>query len=154
MKILLLSDSHGHVDRIEQIAASCPPIRLIVFCGDMDADLTAITNLFPDTPCLAVQGNNEYTCNRPFSLIDEENGHRIYVTHGHKERVKSGYERLVSVAKVNQCDTVFFGHTHQQTDITIDGVHLINPGAVSGMYGSYTIVDVTEQAVQVQFFVL
>jgi len=154
MKILLVSDTHRDVGRIVQVLAACRDADLIIHCGDVDRDCDYIAERTYACPFLAVCGNNDYFSSRPYSLVDEVEGHRIYITHGHKERVKSGYSGLVAAAKANGGDMAFFGHTHRQTDTTEDGIHLINPGALCGMYGSYALLTVTKDAVCVDFHVL
>jgi len=154
MRILLVSDTHKDTGRMAQILNTCGHVDMIVHCGDMDVDCDYIASLRPQTPLLAVQGNNEFFCQRPYHIVDEVEGQKIYITHGHKERVKAGYDGLIAAAKKKGCALAFFGHTHQQEDITKDGIRLINPGSATGMYGSFAILNITSNAITVNFHVL
>ena len=56
-------------------------------------------------------------------------GVRLYLTHGHLERVKLTRSFLYERAREEKCDIAFYGHTHEPDMVT--GVPmLVNPGAV------------------------
>ena len=52
---------------------------------------------------------------------------KILLTHGHRYRVKYGYDRLLSRAKEISADIVVFGHTHVPENTYIDNILLFNP---------------------------
>jgi len=108
----------------------------------------------PHIPLIAVRGNNEYFCMRPYMMLQEICGHKIYITHGHKEHVRNELDTLAAKADACACKLALFGHTHQQTDCTKNGVRLVNPGALSGVYGSYALLQVTEESIDITFHAL
>lgn len=121
LKILLVSDNHGDYESIEKILGDNPACDYYFHCGD--------ACLPPEDmkPFLVVRGNNEWTPEFPKQHIISIKGHRILLMHG------NGYtfskKTLVSKAREENCDTVFYGHTHIFNDELVDGIRLINPGS-------------------------
>ena len=86
MNILLLSDSHGHPDRIREAAERTRP-DCILFAGDGLRDLAG-AHIAPDVPVYAVRGNcdarwDPLTAQYPEEQILVLDGVRILLTHGH-----------------------------------------------------------------------
>ncbi|MBE7047929.1 MAG: YfcE family phosphodiesterase [Ruminococcaceae bacterium] len=153
MKILLLSDSHGKTDRIDEVLTQCVKPDILVHCGDIDNDCDYLQFIVPHhVPIVAVCGNNDWYSNRPYYTIETIGGVRTYITHGHQERVKFGVEGLLHAAKKFNCKMVLFGHTHQAIHETIDGIDLINPGALTGPHPTYAIVTIENQHIGTEFF--
>ena len=143
MKILLLSDSHGS-DSVFYDAYDAEKPDMILFAGDGVRGMLEFRDCYlcPAVDTYIVCGN----CDRDFrgdfyySQTVALPGHRVYLTHGHVERVKEGLSLLASGAKLNQCDIAVYGHTHRPADFVKDGVRLINPGAAAaGFYGVLTV---------------
>ncbi len=116
MNILLLSDSHGHPDRIREAAERTRP-DCILFAGDGLRDLAG-AHTAPDVPVYAVRGNcdaqwDPLTAQYPEEQILVLDGVRILLTHGHTLGVKSGAGRAVAHAVSLQADVLVFGHTHE-----------------------------------------
>ncbi len=143
MNILLLSDTHGDFRRIDSVLEQCGKPDLIIHLGDMERDGEYITMSIPaDVAFLSVRGNNEWSSNRPLNTVIELEGVRFYITHGHKERVKSGHEGLIVAAKRNDCHVALYGHTHKPCEQTEDGIHIINPGALAYPVCSYAMLHI------------
>ncbi|MBE7034846.1 MAG: metallophosphoesterase [Ruminococcaceae bacterium] len=143
MKILLLSDSHGRTDYIDELFDIIGPVDMIVFCGDMDDDCDYISYVAPQTTAqIGVCGNNDWYSSRPKQTVFNLDGLRFYVTHGHTERVKAGMEGLARAARSADCSIALFGHTHKALDCELNGIRLINPGALSGAHPSYAVLTV------------
>lgn len=141
MTILLVSDSHGHPDRLREAIERARP-DCILFAGDGLRDMETVqegTRL----PTWAVRGN----CDLPWGLTgryaEEElvtlEGRRILLLHGHTVGVKSGLDRAVARAVERQADVLVFGHTHEPFEQslrieTAEGEErtllLCNPGSV------------------------
>ena len=90
MNILLLSDSHGHPDRIREAAERTRP-DCILFAGDGLRDLAG-AHTAPDVPVYAVRGNcdarwDPLTAQYPEEQILVLDGVRILLTHGHTHEV-------------------------------------------------------------------
>ena len=67
----------------------------------------------------------------------------IYVTHGHKERVKSGLYGLKAKGKEKNVIMCIFGHTHEQF-YENDDIHVLNPGSIGYIKQEYAVIDVSK----------
>ena len=150
MEILIISDSHGRVDNIREVAERCNAAREILFLGDGLRDIDAAW--LDDAIC--VRGNcdmfgaNDYPAERILRFGE----YTVMMTHGHEYSVKSGIERAAAAAAERGADMLAFGHTHTRADIylpegsNVGGLTLekplriFNPGALKdGSFGMLTI---------------
>lgn len=112
MKVLIFADSHGYnmamafaVDREEPDA--------VIHLGDHAEDAREIERVFPAMPICRVRGNNDFDPEVPLNAVVTPGGVRIYITHGHRERVGMLSSGIVSQrAYEEHCALAFFGHTH------------------------------------------
>lgn len=146
MKILLISDSHGKKSCLNELINN-PIYDYIFHMGDgSENDLgTAIY----DSRVVYVKGNCDYFCDGAITQTLYLCDKKILITHGHEYKVKYGMETLSYFAKANGYQLVCFGHTHIQTDITIDGIRFINPGALKN--GEYAELIVNNDDIKVIF---
>lgn len=149
MKILVLSDSHGCTEYMEQAVRWEKP-DCVIHLGDHAADAEQLQRLHPMMPMIRVRGNCD------FSDFDEHesreavyDGVRILAVHGHRYGVKSGLLRLFMAAKEKTVHVALFGHTHCAYCEKKDGIWLMNPGACGG-FGrrSYGIVEIAGGSAQ------
>ena len=128
MRILVLSDSHGCVDPMQQCVELVQP-QAILHLGDCARDADRLGRLYPRIPLLGVPGNCDYgSCDQPERLI-ELGGVRILMLHGHTRGVKSDVMRAVWAARECGAQVLLFGHTHRPM-VDNDGALLVlNPGA-------------------------
>lgn len=147
MKILLLSDSHGNsrgmFSAVEKYGVNAD---YIVHCGDAPrGEAQDLINGYSEKNIVCVRGN----CDWNSMLNDVEYltvcGKKIMVTHGHIFSVKYGYDMLYQKAKEENCDIVFYGHTHNPADVTIDSVRFINPGSCSRFEPSCATVEIDDK---------
>ena len=138
MKIIVLSDSHGAVSKMETAIELEKP-DCIIFLGDRVADFLLICDNYPGIPLFVVAGNCDKTgCPTGFSekIITEISGVRFYITHGHNEHVKTGYMNLIYKAFESEASIALFGHTHLSCKNRFSDLELLNPGSIgSGSYG-------------------
>ena len=123
MKVVLASDNHYDIDSIKRILNNEPMADYYLHCGD--------SSLLPEdiSPFASVEGNNDRPSLFPRDRIVNIENHNIYIVHGHREVYFQDLRELALKAKEKGCDIVFFGHTHCFTDVSLDGVRLINPGS-------------------------
>lgn len=142
MKLLVVSDSHGNIARLQTIIDSEAPFDYIIHCGDGVGDLLHVS--LPDgAAVLRVSGNVDRMRGsaievREFATIG---GAKVMITHGDVQHAHTDYFGLLDDAAFFGCDAVFFGHTHRQ--YASKGAPLLfNPGAVQqGCYGVITLGD-------------
>lgn len=152
MKLLLFSDSHGQIDRLQAMMARVQQSQkpdAILFAGDGLADLSYLN---ADCPVHAVRGNCDFLSTAKEDLLLRYAGHTIYLTHGHAYRVKRTLGLLIAAAKEKQADIVVYGHNHSQQVEWIDQVYCINPGALSN--GEYALMHLDQASVKVELFQL
>ena len=152
MRVLVLSDSHGSVRRMQAVLeteADCP---VVFFLGDGLFDLEKVKAVFPNRKFVAVQGNcdrsAEYTSYDDFAYQYIE-GHTIIATHGHRVAARYGLGDLLQKAQGVMADIALYGHTHRPNSETRAGVLFVNPGALCD--GSYAILTLTKQQTDVAF---
>ena len=146
MKIVVLSDSHGNFFSLQAVVEENPSADLYLFLGDGERDFEDLHDLYPMKSMLAVRGNCDYYSELPDSRTFTLEGVNIYMTHGQRERVKSGLELLCRRAVEKGACLALFGHTHRALLVEHEGITLLNPGSASGhsgtaSYGLITLED-------------
>ena len=123
MTLLVLSDSHGRADRVEEVIRRVRPDG-VLFCGDGLRDLT-----YRDVPCplWAVAGNCDWMSSPLIvngSVLQPETeelvtveGIRILLMHGHTYGVKESPLRAVYRAAELGADLLIYGHTHVPVEL-------------------------------------
>ena len=160
MTLLVLSDSHGRPDLIEEAIRRVRPDG-ILFAGDGLRDLSRVET---SCPLWAVAGNCDWLTTPliinggVFEPQNEElitvEGVRILLMHGHKYGVKSGLGQAVARAVQRDADLLIFGHTHIPLELHLrpDGgradfsvaksLNLFNPGSLGDRHASFGTVTV------------
>ena len=134
MKVLIVSDTHGRDENLEQVVMNEAPFDMFVHCGDVEGREIFIEALV-ECPCCIVSGNNDF-----FSQLEREKEimigkYKVLLTHGHYYNVSTGPAYLKQEAKERGFDIVMFGHTHRPYfDIDKSGekeLITLNPGSLS-----------------------
>ncbi len=151
MKFLVFSDSHNSTNCMDKAIERHKDITHIIHCGDVADDCDYLEMIYGRTHAIcAVSGNNDFFSHYPTMRIIKCEGHNIYLTHGHKEQVKSGLYNLKSLARRNGADMCIFGHTHIQFFENEDGIVSLNPGSIGYLHQEYAIIDVTKEKIDVK----
>lgn len=143
MKLLVCSDSHGVLQYIREAIEREKPDYL-VHLGDYMRDADAVRRQYHDLPVVSVRGNCDFDHTVPERLLQEWDGVRILLTHGHRYGVKSGLLQLDLAAREAQADIVMFGHTHIPLCSRVGECWFVNPGTC-GLVGrgpSYALVEI------------
>ena len=133
MKILIISDTHGHLANLSPVLKAIGTPDYLIHCGDVEGQMKEIEAM-AGCPCTFVQGNNDFFCHLPSTEILQMSRYRIYVTHGHRLGVSWSLGELAREAKKNNCDVAMFGHTHipyLDQGSYEEGLTLLNPGSLS-----------------------
>lgn len=151
MRVIVFSDTHGHLDNAMRALKEAGPLDLIIHAGDFFRDalrLPAETKL----PVEAVTGNCDFYDEGPQELILELAGHRILLVHGHEFASRNRAYKLALKASETGADTVVFGHSHAAGFMRENGVLLFNPGSISSPRDhdrpSYGILEIDKDAVR------
>ncbi len=153
MKVLVISDTHGDVNRALSAYALTEPVDVIIHLGDGCADASQLCQAL-GIPVVNVAGNCDLGANAPRELVWECEGKRILLTHGDRYQVKSGLSRLRQRAEEIGVDAVLFGHTHQALLGKQSGLLLVNPGSLAsyGLHRSYAVLNIAQEGITVQHF--
>ena len=148
MKVLIVSDTHGRDDNLEEVIYREAPVDYLIHCGDVEGREIFIEAL-AECPCCIVAGNNDFFSDLPREEEITLAGKKILVTHGHHYGVSLGTFGIVDEAKSRDCLAVFFGHTHRPVAEKEDGILVVNPGSLSfprqqGRRPSYAVMEAEE----------
>lgn len=147
MKILVIGDTHGKLNKVRDIWPKLRDIDLIAHTGDHYSDAQRLAAEL-HVPVAAVGGNCD-SSGPAKEIIETEYG-KILLTHGHRDNVKWDLNTLRYRAMEEACAAVFFGHTHESLNVDADGIRFINPGSLTfprdGSGGTYAIVRTTEDS--------
>lgn len=151
MKILVFSDSHSSLRFMFRCTEAVKP-DVLIHLGDYHGDGMTLREEFPHIPVYLVPGNCDcYHCapGMSFIRIEEIGGVTLYLTHGHKHKVKQGLGALLKDARACKVDAVLYGHTHQaDCRREEDGLWILNPGT-SGFYGgSAGLIEVADSRIR------
>lgn len=157
MKILVFSDSHGKFINMQKAIDMHPDAQYLLHLGDGTADLDDINTV--NKKIYTVNGNFEdsfFSAQKglPFQCVEIE-GKRIFMCHGHRQRVSYGLQNLCYNALENDADVALYGHTHVKYDKFVPfeqkGLHVFNPGSISRprdcVYPSYGIIEIQKNGI-------
>jgi len=150
MRVLVISDTHYENEIMLDIVNRYKgKVDLMVHCGDHSLPL--------DDPLLddfdvVVKGNHDWDDFPKYVVKD-----KMFITHGHFFDIYHGFNKVLEKAKENDCRIILFGHTHIPYHTVIDGIHIINPGAVlinrgPYGYGTYVILEYDDTNVTVHYY--
>ncbi|OIK17047.1 YfcE family phosphodiesterase [Bacillus sp. MUM 116] len=128
-------------------------VDLMIHCGD--------SQLMPDDQAISgfvtVLGNCDFG-GYPQEVIEEVNGRKIFVTHGHKYSVKSSLMNLKYKAQEVNADIVCFGHSHVLGAEVVGGMLFINPGSLrlprERFEKTYVILELLDEKIKMSVFEL
>lgn len=145
MRILIFSDTHGDINGCISVIDAVKKVDMLLHAGDCARDAEDLACLYPNIPLHFVAGNNDLFTNAPDDLLIHAGEKKIFLTHGHQERVKweHTYETLAEKAKSKYADLVVFGHTHVPYTGYAGNLMIFNPGSMryGGTYGVCEIDD-------------
>ena len=98
MKVLIVSDTHGQDENLEETVLREAPFDYLIHCGDVEGREIFIEAL-AECPCTIVAGNNDFFTDLPYEEEVTLEGHKILVTHGHHYFVSRDYDKLVENAQ-------------------------------------------------------
>lgn len=145
MRILVMSDCHGAVTRVEKALEAQPEAKHVFYLGDGADEVLRLIEFYPDRIFHIVKGNCDWGSELPLNGIENINGVNIYYTHGHRNFVKQDTAVLKAIAQNFKAKIVLYGHTHCASTEYCDGIYIVNPGALSCSRSgpeSYAVIDI------------
>ena len=157
MNILLMSDTHGITSEIVKLLEQYKrDVELVCHMGDNAIDIQQFEHKYTQHyRMVAVSGNtdvNPTAHNEVIISLTAKNNEvkKVLLTHGNKQYVKSGLDRLKYHAKSQGVDACFFGHTHYPHIEEANGIFYMNPGSLTASPGGFSyfgIVSLHENGV-------
>ncbi|HEY4531876.1 MAG TPA: metallophosphoesterase [Kurthia sp.] len=126
MKIVVLSDTHGDADVIEQVYKQEQDADAFFHCGD--SELAYDDAHFHDM--YRVKGNCDFDRNFVDDLLVPIGDRSIFMTHGHLYNIKMTLTPLDYKAQETGADIVLFGHSHLLGAEQIGDTLFLNPGSL------------------------
>jgi len=152
-KILIISDTHGRTDRMEDVIKRVGRFDLLVHAGDHADD---VLSRYPKA--LAVCGNCDAVGSADVELEqDLLGGVKLLLLHGHTVHVKTSPLPLMYRAAEVKAGLAVFGHTHTPTLLVEEGRVFLNPGSLSYPRGytecTYAVAELrqTDAGVEAEF---
>ncbi len=144
MKIFVTSDTHGHIDKVEEVWEKLTGVDFVIHLGDYQKDALRLERMLK-TEVVSVKGNMDGSySSEDFKILETEFGN-LLLAHGHMQNVKLSPLNLVYLAQEQKCKAALFGHTHRAFYEESHGIFLVNPGSLSlprdGSEGSYAIIN-------------
>ena len=133
MKALIVSDTHGMDKNFYEVIKRVGPIDMIIHAGDLSGSERDIDNAIPGCAVKMVTGNNDYGSRLSPVELFEFDGYTVLLTHGHRDGVYYGTDRLIYKAAECGANIVIYGHTHVPAIEFDDALHIwaVNPGSLS-----------------------
>ena len=142
MRILVLSDSHGCVDPMQQCVELVQP-QAILHLGDCWRDAERLAERYPDIPMEHVPGNCDCRSEEPAEKLLFLEDCRVLICHGHTCGVKTSLLTAGLKAEQDHLDAFLFGHTHKPLVDKRGRTLFLNPGTVGkGLRPTYGILTV------------
>lgn len=153
LKILVISDTHGVIDKAEDIIKNIKNLDMIIHLGDYFRDAQKLADMFPNIQVEYIYGNSDFMIGDvQAEKLLEINGIKILMTHGHRYSVKWDYNKLCKKAEEVGADLLLFGHTHIADMVKKNEFILLNPGSISDPRDdsseSYAIVQIDEGKIE------
>ncbi|MCI5650433.1 MAG: metallophosphoesterase [Fusicatenibacter sp.] len=149
MRILIVSDTHGHTANLEKVIYKVGEIDVLVHCGDIEGNEDYIASLV-DCPCYMVAGNNDWFSDLKREVEVDFDDFRVWITHGHNYGASMGTERLREEAEARGINVVMYGHTHRPLIEQEGNLSIVNPGSLSyprqmGRKPSFLIMEIDRE---------
>ncbi|MDD2981730.1 MAG: metallophosphoesterase [Hespellia sp.] len=149
MRILIVSDTHGHHKGLEKAVEFAGSIDMLIHLGDVEGEEDYIAALADCQEIHMVRGNNDFFSELPREEEFMIGPYKTFISHGHNYYVSMGPERIKEEGRSRGMDIVMFGHTHKPLIDRETDIIAINPGSLSyprqeGRRGSFIIMELDE----------
>ena len=130
MRVVIISDSHGHMENVERIMKKSGRVDMVIHLGDILGQDHILRSLC-DCPVKIVRGNCDFYSENKYVDVFSIGENKIYATHGHLQGVDYGLLNLKLAAEEQGCNIALYGHTHVPDNMNYGHIIMVNPGSVS-----------------------
>jgi putative phosphoesterase len=139
MLIAVVSDTHRDTYSINNVLKKIQKADILIHLGDNVKDATDLAQKFKGRT-IYVKGNCDFVPSVESEVIEEIEGTRFLITHGHNFGVKQSLGRLKQRAQFEKVHVALYGHTHVSSVVFESGIWYVNPGSAwEGRDGSESI---------------
>lgn len=140
MKILIVSDSHGHTGYLWQAVESTQPDH-VIHLGDGFGDMALVREHYPHILISQVPGNCDFFADSAKEQTITLDGVKLFLCHGHTRGVKTSLQSACYAAQEQNAQVLLYGHTHRPSYDRYGDLDVFNPGSIgyNGCYGILTI---------------
>ncbi|NLZ47963.1 MAG: metallophosphoesterase [Clostridiales bacterium] len=128
MLIAVVSDTHRDTYTINEVLKKIDKADILIHLGDNVADAVEMSSKFKGRT-IYVKGNCDYAPSVPSEIVEEIEGKKFFITHGHNYGVKQSLGQLKQKAELEGAHIVLYGHTHISSIVYEEGVCYLNPGS-------------------------
>ncbi|MGI6008231.1 MAG: metallophosphoesterase family protein [Ruminococcus sp.] len=130
MKVVIISDTHGHAGNLKGVIEKVWPVDALIHCGDVEGEEDYIAEM-AGCPLYVVAGNNDYFSTLEREMEFELGGKKIFLCHGHYYGVSMGAETIREEGESRKVDIVMYGHTHRPYLDIRKNITVLNPGSLA-----------------------
>lgn len=148
MRILIVSDSHGDRNYIDEAITRVEPDQ-ILHLGDAQGDEDHFAAV-GGCPVTVVRGNCDTDLSIPLEREITIGPRKILMAHGHMYGGSPGTiePRMVKKARQDGCSIVMYGHTHIPVLHETPELTVLNPGSIArprqdGRKHTYLVMEIT-----------
>lgn len=158
MKVGIVSDTHGSIERAVEALKEIEDLELIIHLGDLVDDAKRMEKEM-DIEVIYVRGNCDYSdTDVDYDKTIDIKGKKIFMTHGHEYNVKMGVSNIFYRGKEENADIILFGHSHMSTKVLHEDVLILNPGSPqeprNGSKKSIGLIEILDNDIKGQIILL
>lgn len=150
MRIGVISDTHGMVDKALTIMPKMGDVSFIIHLGDYIEDSKYLRKHL-STEIISVKGNCDNDPKEKWERIVTCGSQKLLAVHGHQYGVKMGLTRLYYRTLELGCSMALYGHTHIPFLSKYENVFIMNPGSLGyprgGSKPSFGIIEIDNDKV-------
>jgi putative phosphoesterase len=134
MKIIIISDSHGHIENIKHVMGFAEKIKAegVIHCGDWDSADAVEAVLSFKIPLYSVLGNADIDSEIEELLISECKSFSPHLLELNLDGKKCAVIHRAGAKdeKLFEFKVVFSGHYHSKEEKTVNWTKFVRPGAI------------------------
>lgn len=147
MRLLITSDTHRDTNSLEKSIKEQPKAEIVIHLGDIVDDVEIVKYKFPQKMFIQVKGNCDFNSDLPLYKDFTLENTKFFITHGHIYNVKFDINSVCMAAREKNANILLFGHTHIPFETYEENLHIMNPGSLTGINGTYGIIDIEKNGI-------
>lgn len=147
MRLLIVSDTHRDYNALDKAILEQPRAEVVIHLGDGADDVDMIKPKYPNKTFIQVKGNCDFNSELPIYRDFTLENTKFFITHGHMYNAKLDINRMCMAAREKGANILLFGHTHIPFETYEEKLHIMNPGSLAGIHGTYGIIDIEKNGI-------